>query len=1027
MNKTKFSLFSELNGKTGAFQTVPTNELNFDELIKLFKSDTNKKLQQQILDASSKEEKSTLKAKREYFTPYGTFSYRNNDSILTHNKIIAVDIDGLASVDIAKDVRNKLASHKSVLFATLSTRGQGVKALLNANVTYTPQEQFNQLKNVFKPYLGEFLNIDAKYIDDAQFKLSQPFYLCYDADMYVNASAEPLEINFDYKEPARKPFVKINTPINATNRVDKYILSALNNILKEITPDGARHPKIAKIKGLAQIIHYAPHLENNILESFTNQAEQMYSSKELSKRKGVRSSVINAWNNGVKYPINNASIDSIINDVKPIQLKNENLQELKLTTKYISQDSKVMDTISRTISKHKYTTLKAGMGLGKTTAILKLSKLLGLKTIIAVPTKALAEQQFKDCEITSKGLLVEGVIGYEVESIEEEQLIFTTYASLGKLNNIGGKLLVVDECHLLNDRSPILYNAGKNVMQVAKQTSKTLFISGTPDDLLDYAFKGQMKRIEVLPKEIDELIITPLVFDNKINTLYESILRLIVGTEENKDKKSFVNLNNKKAINELKNTLIKSQIAKPNEIAVFTANEEDVEHDDYINLINNSIIDDKVKIILSTCKIGEGVNINNTGTFQYFTSEKDVNGILQSCKRLRKADVEVYCIVEKTFISKYGKKINIQQTYDELERRVLSEKKHFLDNNIDESIKNQYSLSSDFYSRCLFSINDTDMLNPFELIHEVNRIKKSFYNFAVFCEDLKAKRKHTIIAEPIALKNLIGEVNEEEIDNIKTEYKKELNKFKTKVKKVYSSAEVLSIVNDITKDAKLKGIIRRVIDKKDTKQHLTDNEKILLATNLDDVKNWIKNTDKLATALNLSFEDSVIAFKEQNLFNNSKFKNCYDNLIAEYLAVNGAKSRAEHRLIKKRNNILQVFYDGEILTSKELIKKYRNNFKELGRITVAHIRKELGFVYCFDYCKKSKEYTLKKRDFENLVSLEKQQKKSTTKNTENQQVNCQKGGVAPTSKITAQAYIFEEKQSPDWFDNRVDFKDYCIN
>ena len=194
MRNTQISVFGERNGKTGAFQTLPTSTVDFKGLLQMFKSEQNRILSEAILNASSKEEKNKLKAKREYFTPYGKFSERNNASILHHNNLIAIDIDGLSSVEVAKQVRNKLATHPSTLLALLSTRGKGVKALMYANVTYTPQEQFEQLKYVFRPYLSDFLEINEDYIDKAQFKLSQPFYMCYDADMYINENAVALEI-----------------------------------------------------------------------------------------------------------------------------------------------------------------------------------------------------------------------------------------------------------------------------------------------------------------------------------------------------------------------------------------------------------------------------------------------------------------------------------------------------------------------------------------------------------------------------------------------------------------------------------------------------------------------------------------------------------------------------------------------------------------------------------------------------------------------------------------------------------------
>ena len=169
-----FSLFEAINGKSGAIQTKPTQEISFTELIDYYKSDENKALSLAILNETNKDKQTILKNKRAYYTPSGTFKTRRNDAIKHHNNIISIDIDNLQSKAEALKIKEKLKQHKSILFACLSVRGKGVKALMLVDRTYTAQDQYNQLKNVFKPYLADFLKIDYSHIDSAQFVLSQP-------------------------------------------------------------------------------------------------------------------------------------------------------------------------------------------------------------------------------------------------------------------------------------------------------------------------------------------------------------------------------------------------------------------------------------------------------------------------------------------------------------------------------------------------------------------------------------------------------------------------------------------------------------------------------------------------------------------------------------------------------------------------------------------------------------------------------------------------------------------------------------
>ena len=72
----RFSIFEALNGVSGAYQTTPTQTLNFNELLEYYNSPDNKKLSEAILNAPTPEAKNNLKSKRAYYTPYGIFSTR---------------------------------------------------------------------------------------------------------------------------------------------------------------------------------------------------------------------------------------------------------------------------------------------------------------------------------------------------------------------------------------------------------------------------------------------------------------------------------------------------------------------------------------------------------------------------------------------------------------------------------------------------------------------------------------------------------------------------------------------------------------------------------------------------------------------------------------------------------------------------------------------------------------------------------------------------------------------------------------
>ena len=175
----------------------------------------------------------------------------------------------------------------------------------------------------------------------------------------------------------------------ASSKIDRYILKVLENKVNKLTPDGARHPRLANIKALAELNHYAPHLENEIIEAFVIGGERMYEAHEKVKIKGVRKSVLDAWRESVKNPINNATLDKIIRDQQNVNIPVKVLKNTathKLTTQYIGQDAKAMSLIADTIRDNKFTSLSASMGMGKTTMLLQLQKILNRKIIISVPT-----------------------------------------------------------------------------------------------------------------------------------------------------------------------------------------------------------------------------------------------------------------------------------------------------------------------------------------------------------------------------------------------------------------------------------------------------------------------------------------------------------------------------------------------------------------------------------------------------------------------------------------------------------------
>ena len=320
----KFSIFEPLNGKSGVRQPKPTKEVTFKQLVQYYNSNRNRELSQAIHNATKKEVKAQLKNERDYFTPYGTFSYRKNNRITHYNRVVSIDIDDLESIDHAKEVRDKLSKHPSILFCLLSVRQKGVKALMNVNHSFHYKDQYKQLKHIFRPYIADWLDIDIGHIDTAQFKISQPCFFSYDDDMYVNDDAEPLNLEFDFQEQTTtkrlkktkegEPYVTKDIPIYAKDNLDRYIQKVATNKIKRIPANykgiEPRHPKLYGAKGVGELIHYAIHLKDEIINRFIEAGVSMYNDEGM--RENVTHSVNDAFNEGMNNPIENDTLESII-------------------------------------------------------------------------------------------------------------------------------------------------------------------------------------------------------------------------------------------------------------------------------------------------------------------------------------------------------------------------------------------------------------------------------------------------------------------------------------------------------------------------------------------------------------------------------------------------------------------------------------------------------------------------------------------------------------------------------------------
>jgi hypothetical protein len=937
MKNLRFSLFGERNNIKGSKQTTPTKQLSFKELLAYYNSNENRELSIAILNEKDSDKQKDLKNKRAYYTPSGTFTTRKNEAITHHNNIISIDIDNLKSENEAIEIKNKLATHKSTLFCCLSVRGKGVKALMLVDKTYTPGKQYQQLKNVFKPYLTDFLKIDSLHIDTAQFVLSQPCYFSWDNDFYTNEKAEKLELEFNYKEAARPEFQKVLVPLTATSRIEKYILTILKNKLETLTPEGARHPKLYAAKGLGELIHYAPHLESEIISSFIDGGVAMYGKESM--RSNVTDSVLKAFNGGKMQPINNTVIDSIIEEQKPARPQNTNVQKIELNGNYLSEDKSLVRTILKTIDSTKYTIIDAPTGTGKTTLFAELSD--KFNTLFFVPLRTIAQQQIGDYPI-----IIGETTEQEIELSKNYPLVFSTYASSHKIKSAKGKVVVIDESHLLSDRSNILYKDLVHLTKLMSEASKVIFLSATTNNLLREGYPGA-KQINIFKREAAK-IVTPLFCDSKVSSQQDSIIDFVKANINSGVSVVFVN--DKGKLESIQNDLIKLGVLKFEQIAKFTSNPFDIESDNYTNLIETQTIQNNIKLILATSKIGEGVNIKNKEQFNILSvglAAKDTNFFRQSIGRFRGAEIlNISTLFGVEFKKPKGSYIDELRTYNNYEREAKSLS---FDSELMPTDENSYLASFDWNERAVINPKGYNkILNCFELMHQAKQLKESFYNFEIWSKELS--QYNIEFLEP----EILGANKNEELKDVRAERKEIKNNYLEEVR-----SDIFRVIPEVyrtTKNNKLKGYLREYVYADNVK--LSTNELILFHSNFDKIEKYISEVMTLSCLTDLDFR-----IVSKDYFENENYKNFEEtHKQLTYLEIDNREARTQQEISKKQriDKIKATFKGVQVISKVDLIGKLRKDLNyKLSKVSNEVLKKQISGIFETDYNKKTKEFTLR--------------------------------------------------------------------
>ena len=156
-------------------------EVDVLKVLARIKNGTSKDKILKIRKMKDCEEKKNLKNSLLSILFNGTFSARNDNSLIEHSGLCILDFDKYESEEKQNQEREKLMNCEFVFSVFESPSGNGLKALIRI-----PQCDKETHKRYFKSF-GEFINSD--YFDFKNSNLSRVCFESYDPNLYINENA----------------------------------------------------------------------------------------------------------------------------------------------------------------------------------------------------------------------------------------------------------------------------------------------------------------------------------------------------------------------------------------------------------------------------------------------------------------------------------------------------------------------------------------------------------------------------------------------------------------------------------------------------------------------------------------------------------------------------------------------------------------------------------------------------------------------------------------------------------------------
>jgi len=261
--------------------------------------------------------------------------------------------------------------------------------------------------------------------------------------------------------------------------------------------------------------------------------------------------------------------------------------------------------------------IEAPTGSGKTTFFAKLPRRTGQRVVVACPTVNLARQAAG--KVRGAVAIHGRASTRRSNKAAEAKLVFCTYDTLHQLPDIHRRIVVVDEAHNLINQfgqaadtyNPFRADTLRKVLELCEQGQRAVFLSGTMPPLLAQAIGAKL--LQVHRRESNQVRVHVLEADGaSADKLTAATLAELHRIDYTADRLHFVFMNNTEQLEAIRAHLIEAGHLKAEQIELITRRTVNQgKRRGFDSIIKKEALPEGVKLVLSTCLISEGVNINN--------------------------------------------------------------------------------------------------------------------------------------------------------------------------------------------------------------------------------------------------------------------------------------------------------------------------------------------------------------------------------------------------------------------------------